>query len=68
MVSADYMREYRKNNRPYLAYMYRQYMINNCKKFNTKIECECGATFLYHSKSNHLRTKKHLKYISNRTE
>lgn len=37
--------------------------ISNAKRDTTIKQCNCGGTFIYKSKANHLKTKMHQKYI-----
>jgi len=61
----DKMREYRKNyyqnNQDKMREYRKNYYQNNKEKFN----CECGGKYTKVNKKRHLKTKKHLKFITN---
>jgi hypothetical protein len=53
----QYQNEYRKSNKEYQKEYHKQYQ-------SEEINCECGTTLLLKYKLRHLKTKKHLKYIT----
>jgi hypothetical protein len=59
--------EYRVNNVDKLKAKEKEYRINNADKIKaraiTKFTCPCGGKYTYSSKSPHLKTEKHLKYL-----
>jgi len=52
---ADYFKQYVKNNKSRIA-------LTHLRVYN----CECGANIKIRSKSTHLKSKKHTKYITNK--
>ena len=52
--------EHRKEKKEYDA----KYRLLNSDKINEQIQCECGGKYLKRHNSTHIKTKKHLKYIS----
>ena len=53
----EYQNEYRKSNKEYQKEYHKEYQ-------REEINCECGTTLLLKYKLRHLKTKKHLKYIT----
>ena len=64
----EYQRQYRQDNRELLAYKSRQYNQQHKDKIsahrNQDIKCECGTSYTLRNKARHLRTAKHLAYLS----
>ena len=54
---------YRENNKEVLLKKNREYRINNLHKLTEPIHCGCGMTFQKKSKSCHLKSLRHIKYI-----
>ena len=59
----QYYKQYRIDNRDKLQEYYKQYCIENKDKLHEKLSCECGIQFSYSCKSNHIKSKRHQKYI-----
>ena len=45
---------------------HKKYKKENREKINEKFNCECGGKFTCSNKAHHLKTKKHIKFISTR--
>lgn len=70
MTVAEYMVKYRKQNAEKNKEYQKQYRLNNPYKAYEKyknliIKCDCGSTFLYFNKCNHLKSIKHATYLQN---
>ena len=46
----------------------KQYRIDNKEKLRTKMSCDCGSIFNKRALKEHLKTKKHIKYLENNNE
>ena len=46
----------------------KEYLEQNKDKINAKFVCDCGGRYTYRHKSRHLKSKKHLDYISTITD
>lgn len=55
--------EYNDNKQKYLERS-KNYRLNNRNKLNTKISCDCGGSFQFRSKDQHLKTSLHLNFIN----
>ena len=60
----EYQAEYRQNNRETISEYHKQYKQANKEKINKKFDCECGGKYTANGKIQHLRTKKHQKYLN----
>tara|TARA_R110000824_G_scaffold145693_1_gene314179 strand:+ start:517 stop:741 length:225 start_codon:yes stop_codon:yes gene_type:complete len=60
----EYMKAYRLANRATITEKYQEYMKTRPDKFTSKTECACGGSYVYQAKSNHLKSKMHLRYLS----
>jgi len=58
-----YKKEYRENNKVKNKEYKKEYYEKNKVKINQKFNCECGGRFTICNKSQHLKTKKHQKYL-----
>ena len=60
-------KEYRETNKVKLAEYKKEYRSANkesiAEKMNEKFDCECGGKYTHKNKSNHNKSKKHLKFI-----
>jgi len=61
----EYKKEYYKANKEKIRKKNKEYQKVNKEKLREKFICECGSILTHQSKSKHLKTKKHLKYIEN---
>ena len=61
----EYQKEWRVKNKDKINENQKLYYQDNKDKINEKNVCECGGCYSYHHKSTHLKTLKHLNYISN---
>ena len=64
----DYHKEYNKENAGRIKIKYKEYRDKNEDKRYEKFTCPCGGKYCYSSRSRHLKTKKHLKYLEEQTE
>ena len=55
--------EYKIDTKEHIKEYALEYYQKNKEKLKTKFICECGSTVSYNHKSDHNKTKKHLKYI-----
>ena len=55
--------EYKNDTKEHIKEYSKQYYENNKDKLKTKCSCECGSTYTLNHKSDHIKTKKHIKYI-----
>jgi hypothetical protein len=54
------MKEYKKENKEKI----KEYLEANKKKLKEKFTCACGGKYIYYHKSQHFKTKKHLKFVN----
>jgi len=59
---------YYKKNVEIIAEYKREYYLRNKKIINEKFKCECGGKYSKSNESNHIKTKKHLKYLKNQID
>tara|TARA_R110000772_G_scaffold2887_4_gene10633 strand:- start:4828 stop:5367 length:540 start_codon:yes stop_codon:yes gene_type:complete len=59
-------KKYREENRERKFESDKKYREENKEKINEKFNCECGGKFTRSHKSTHLKSKKHIKFISTR--
>ena len=59
---AETKKEYYNNNKDEIAEKGKVYRQNNKTKRCIKIECSCGGRYTYNNKTQHSKTKKHIKY------
>lgn len=59
----QYTKQYNIDHADEIKQYYKQYRLDNVDKLKKKFSCECGGKFTYISKSIHLKTKKHLKFL-----
>lgn len=68
----DYQKEYqivyRSNHIEKAKQFRKQYYLNNPNKFKDKFNCDCGGVYTMPSKSQHLKTQKHMNFINNTIE
>ena len=64
----DYMKEYREKNAEKIQIKRKEYCDKNNEKRNEKFTCPCGGKYCYSSRSTHMKTKKHQKYLEEQTE
>ena len=55
--------EYKNDTKEHIKEYSKQYYEKNKDKLKTKCSCECGSTYTLNHKSDHIKTKKHMKYI-----
>jgi hypothetical protein len=71
MDNADKVKEqnkqYRTDNVDKINEYQKQYYVDNFDKIHEKINCFCGGKYIYSSKSNHCKTKKHKKFLEQQT-
>lgn len=60
-----YYQDNRENLNEVSKYYYQDHKEQIKEKAKEKIVCDCGGHFTYCSKSQHLKTKKHLNFIAN---
>lgn len=53
-----------QNNKENVKERHRQYYHNNKERLNMKYNCECGGKYVYTSKSKHMKSNKHLNYLT----
>jgi len=61
----DNIEKYKQTNKTFRSEnpeYYNKYYHLNKDKYNAKIQCGCGGSFCAFTKSNHLKTKKHINY------
>ena len=51
-------KKFRQDNKNYFT----EYYQNNKENYNKKIDCDCSGSYCFFTKSNHFKTKKHIKY------
>lgn len=56
---------YRKENKEKIKDNYEKNKDKINEKKREKFNCECGSSYTYNHKSEHMKTKKHLNYINN---
>ena len=61
-------RQYRLENKPIIVEKNKQYKLDNIEKLRKKCNCECGGKFTHQNKSQHYKSKKHLKYLENKSK
>ena len=59
-------KEHREENRERLNAVEKKYRENNQDRINEKFTCECGGKYVYSNKARHLKSKKHLNYVSSK--
>jgi len=57
-------KEYVEANKEKINEYYKEYVEANKEKINEKFTCECGGNYTYKHKSQHFKTKKHLKFVN----
>jgi hypothetical protein len=62
----EYDKQYTFDHKEHKKQYYKANIDHINKRNNTVIYCECGCSYTRANKSNHLKTKKHQKYIQNR--
>ena len=60
----DYHKAWYINNKSRFVEYNRRYKDKNNKKCN----CDCGGKYIHGNKAKHFKTKKHLKYLTNKVE
>jgi len=60
----EYRNKYYQENQAKIKENNKNYYQENQSKITQKFNCECGGKYLYSSKSQHLKSKKHLNFIS----
>jgi len=67
---SDRHKQYYQDNREQINDRQKQYYQDNREQIkeqrNKKFDCECGGKYTHKHKSQHLRTKKHQKYLNNK--
>ena len=61
-----YDKEYREDNKEKIKDYSKQWRTDNKKKQNEKFDCGCGGIYQRQHKSQHIKTKKHIKFIENK--
>ena len=59
----DQQKGYRDNNKEKISDHMKEYYQVNKEKMRSKYDCLCGSKYSYDNKSQHFKTKKHLKYL-----
>ena len=62
----DHVEKYKENNKKFREQnkgYYNDYYHSNKNKYNVKLQCDCGGKYCVFTKSNHLKTNKHNKYL-----
>jgi hypothetical protein len=62
-IAGRTQKEYCVDNKENKKQYDKQYRMNNLDKINEKNICRCGGKYTYRNKSEHLKTKRHIKYI-----
>tara|TARA_R110000765_G_scaffold324111_1_gene415759 strand:- start:164 stop:712 length:549 start_codon:yes stop_codon:yes gene_type:complete len=57
-------KQYNQDNKEKILEYFKQWKLDNKEKINEKFNCECGGKYTQANKSGHLKTKKHIKFIS----
>lgn len=57
-------KQYYQENKEKLNMYNRRYRLNNKERIKEKHLCECGRFYTHSNKSGHMKTQKHLKWIS----
>lgn len=58
------MKKYRHDNNEKITNYRKVFYNNNKQKYLQKVICECGSTYCRSSKTKHINTKKHQKYLN----
>ena len=61
-------KEYYEKNSEKILSKCKEYRDKNNEKRNEKFTCPCGGKYCYSSRSTHMKTKKHQKYLEEQTE
>lgn len=61
----EYNKQYREKNIKDLTEKTKLYREQNREKLFKKYDCECGGKYIYKTKSQHFKTKKHIAYTEN---
>lgn len=64
----EYTKEYKKDNKVKLAIRDKKYREENKEKTNEKFKCECGGQYTNVNKLKHFKTKKHQKYLNEKSK
>ena len=64
----EYMKKYREKNMEKLKDYYEFNKEHILAQQNRPFTCECGSVIRFVGKSNHYKTKKHLSFLSNKTQ
>ena len=59
----DYNKKYYNENSQKIKDQVKKYKNENLKKLTEKHDCECGGRYSLKSKSDHYKTKKHIKWL-----
>lgn len=62
---AEYNKQYQMNNKEQINKQREQYRQENRAKINLKYTCVCGGKYTHANKSQHIKSKKHTKYLKN---
>ena len=61
----DQFEKYKENNKKFRTenpeYYNKYYQVNK-GRYNTKIQCQCGGSYCLFTKSNHMKTKRHVNF------
>ena len=60
--------QYREDTKEHIKEYSLEYYQKNKEKLKTKCTCICGSIYTLNHKSDHIKTKKHLKYIEDNKE
>jgi len=60
----NYDKEYREDNKEKIKDYKKEYYEVNKEKINEKFNCDCGGCYAFRNKARHLKTKKHINYLS----
>jgi hypothetical protein len=61
---SEQKKQYYQDNKQTISECKNQYRINNKNKINQKHDCDCGGKYTQINKAQHMKSKKHQKYIS----
>ena len=64
----QYQTQYRTENADKTKEYHKEYRTEHADKITQKYNCDCGGKYLYSDKSRHFKSKKHLKYLTNKIE
>jgi len=60
----EYDKQYYTDNREELKQYFKQYRTKHREELNQKFTCECGGKYTHNNKSTHLKTQKHINFLS----